>query len=119
MIIRVPPKLTNRDSLIKYIEIDLWSWLKDLTTGILKLNFKENFQSFTVENVEIPANTQVTIYNQFKTAYKGVIPSGRIITRQQGDAIITDGDLKWTESHVYLKNESLVNDAKISIIFFK
>jgi hypothetical protein len=118
MIIRVPPKLTNRDSLIKYVEIDLWSWLKELTTGVLKFNFKDNFQSFTVEKLSIPAGVEVSIYNQFKSEYRGVIPSGRIITRQRGEAVIIDGDKEWTESHVYLKNPS-ANDVVISVIFFK
>lgn len=118
MIIRTPPKLTNRNSLVKYIEIDLWSWLRDLTTGLLKIDFKQNFQSFTVEQLNIPAGMEVSIPNQFRTAYPGNIPSGRIIIRQQGDANIIDGNTSWTENHVYLRNPS-ANDAVISVLFFK
>ena len=118
MIIRTPPKLTNRSSVVKYVEIDLWSWLKELSIGILKIDFKQNFQSFTVENLSIPAGIEVAISNQFRTAYPGTIPSGRIITRQQGDANIIDGPTKWTETLVYLFNPS-ANDAIISVIFFK
>ena len=118
MIIRTPPKLTNRSSVVKYVEIDLWSWLKELSIGILKIDFKQNFQSFTVENLSIPAGIEVAISNQFRTSYPGTIPSGRIITRQQGDANIIDGPTKWTESLVYLFNPS-ANDAVISVIFFK
>lgn len=118
MIIRTPPKLTNRNSLIKYVEIDLWSWLKDLSTGLSKINFKQNFQSFTVENLTIPAGMEVSISNQFKSFYPGNIPSGRVIIRQIGDANIIDGNTVWTDSHVYLRNPS-ANDATISVVFFK
>lgn len=118
MIIRTPPKITNRNSLVKYIEIDLWSWLKELSIGILKLNFMQNFQSFTVVDLSIPAGVEVAIPNQFLTVYAGTIPSGRIITRQQGDANIIDGVTPWSTDLVYLMNPS-ANNAVISVIFFK
>lgn len=118
MIIRTPPKLTNRNSISTYIEVDLWSWLKSLSTGLLKIDFKQNFQSFTVENIAIPAGVEVSIPNQFRTAYPGNIPSGRIIIRQQGDANIIDGLTEWTDSHVYLRNPS-ANDAVVTVLFFK
>lgn len=118
MIIRTPPKLTNRGSISKYIEVDLWSWLKALSTGLLKIDFKQNFQSFTVENITIPAGTEVSMSNQFRTFYPGTIPSGRIIIRQQGDANIIDGLTDWSDTHVYLRNPS-ANDAVITVLFFK
>jgi len=118
MIIRPPPKLTNRNSLVKYVEIDLWSWLKELSVGILKINFKENFQSFLVQDLTMPPGVEVAISNQFRTSYEGTIPSGRIITRQRGDANIIDGPTKWDESLVYLYNPS-ANEAVISVLFFK
>lgn len=118
MIIRTPPKLTNRNSVIKYVEIDLWSWLKELSIGILKIDFKQNFQSFIVQNLSIPAGVEVAIPNQFRKSYPGTIPSGRIITRQQGDANIIDGTTTWSANHVYLRNPS-TNDAVVSVIFFK
>lgn len=118
MIIRVPPKLTNRNSMIKYVEIDLWSWLKELSIGLLKIDFKQNFQSFSVKDLSIPAGIEVSIPNGFRKSYPGNIPTGRIITRQIGDANIIDGDTVWTQSHVYLRNPS-ANDAVVSVIFFK
>ena len=119
MIIRPPPKLTNRGSYLTYLEVNLWSWLKDLSTSLLKLSFSENFQSFTVTDLTIKANTEISISNQFQNIYPGTIPSGRIITRQNEEAIIIDGQTPWSETHVYLKNTSLTNDVKISVIFFK
>lgn len=118
MIIRTPPKLTNRNSVVKYIEIDLWSWLKELSKGILQIDFRQNFQSFIAENIIIPAGIEVAIPNQFKKFYAGIIPSGRIIIRQKGDANIIDGDTVWTQDLVYLKNPS-ANEATITVLFFK
>lgn len=118
MIIRTPPKLTNKNTIIKYIDIDLWSWLKDLSVGLLKIDFIQNFQSFRVDNLSIPAGIEVAIPNGFRTAYPGIIPSSRIIVRQQGDANIIDGVAVWTANQVFLRNPS-ANDAVVSVIFFK
>lgn len=118
MIIKIPPKLTNRDAFIKYIEVDLWSWLRELFTGIQKINFEDNFTSFTVENLTIKAGVEIAIPNNFRSITAGGIPSGRIITRQRGDANIIDGIKPWTPETVYLLNPS-VNDVVISVIFFK
>lgn len=118
MIIRTPPKITNKNSVLKYVEVDLWSWMRELTVGLLKLTFQQNFQSFTVKNLSIPAGVEVAITNEFSTSYPGVIPSERIITRQKGNANIIDGTTVWTENHVYLMNPS-ANDAVISVTFFK
>lgn len=118
MIIRPPPKLTNRNSYIGYLEVNLWSWLKDLSTGLLKIDFEQNFQAFIVKNVRIPAGEEVSVSNQFQKSYPGIIPSGRIIIRQQGDANIIDGTQVWTKTHLYLRNPS-ANDATISVLFFK
>jgi len=118
MIIRNPPKITNRNSTVKYIEIDLWSWLRDLVKGLLKINFNENFQSFTVENISIAAGAEAAITNQFNSIYPGTIPSGRIIIRQQGNANIIDSTKAWTSTHLYLLNPS-ANDAIVTIMFFK
>ncbi len=117
--IRTPPKLTNRDSVIKYIEVDLWIWLRNLATNVLKINFNDNFQGFYAEDVLIPRATELAIPNQFKNIYPGGIPSGRIITRQKGDALIIDGNTPWTEQFVYLTNTSPVSDALITVFFFK
>jgi hypothetical protein len=117
MIIRPPPKLTSKASAVKYLEVDLWSWLKDLSNGLLKIDFKQNFQSFIVTDISIPAGMEVPITNQFQSSYSGVIPSGRIIIRQTGDANIIDGDTEWTSTQLYLKNPS-ANDAVVTVLFF-
>ncbi len=118
MIIKTPPKITNRKSILKYIEVDLWGWIKDLSISILKLDFYQNFQTFTLRDLMIPPNSQIAISNAFKRSYPGTIPSARIIIRQQGNAVITDGNLPWDENHVYLFNNS-ANTVVISVIFFR
>jgi hypothetical protein len=118
MIIRTPPKLTNKSGVIKFIDVDLWSWLKDLSIGLLKIDFNQNFQSFRIDNLKLPAGMEIAIPNNFRSSYPGIIPSGRIIVRQQGNANIIDGPSMWTETQVYLLNPS-ANDATISVIFFK
>jgi hypothetical protein len=116
---KTPPKLTNSNLLLKYIEVDLWGWLRMLAVNLLKINFRDNFQGFYAEDVLIPAATEKSIANQFKNIYPGGIPSGRIITRQKGDALIIDGNTPWTEQFVYLTNTSPVSDALITVFFFK
>ena len=117
MIIKNPPKLMNRQLFLKYLEVDLWGWLRQLSSGILDINFADNFQSFTVTDLLILAGTEVSIANQFNSVYPGRIPNHRIITRQVGDATILDGTQAWTGEHVYLNNPS-GNDVTISVIFF-
>lgn len=118
MIIKMPPRLTNRQGYIKYLEIDLWSWMRELTLGMTKINFDENFQSFTVKDVSIPAGQEVKISNQFKNRYPGTVPSGRIIIRQKGNANIIDGETPWNSNSVYLRNPS-TNNAVVSVIFIR
>lgn len=110
--------MTNPDVIKKYIEGDLWTWLKEVSVAFTKLTFKDNFQSFTAENVSIPAGEEVAIPNQFRGRFAGAVPQGRIIVRQKGDATIVDGDSVWTADLVYLKNPSQ-NDAVVSVLFFK
>ena len=119
MIIRTPPKLTNPRTVTKYVEVNLWSWLRDLTTGLTKIDFQQNFQAFIVKDILIPALTEIAIPNELSKSYQGTIPSGRIITRQKGNGVIVDGDKEWTAKVLYLKNTSATEDATVSVLFFK
>jgi len=85
--------------------------MKSLFAGLLKLSFKDNFQSFTVEELTIPAGTEVSITNQL-----GTIPTARLIVRQTGDGLVTDG--VWDLQTVRLFNNGAV-DVTITVIFFK
>jgi len=117
MLVRPPPRLTNKNALNKYIESDLWTWLKEVATSFLRINFQDNFQAFIVSDISIPAGNEVAISNEFRNRYPGSIPIGRIIIRQTGDATIVDGDSPWTSDLVFLKNPSQ-NNVVVSVLFF-
>ena len=115
MIVRPPPRLVNKKLFQKYIEVDLWTWMREVTTAFSRINFVENFQCFLVTNLSIPDGTEVSVKNKLPL---GQIPTGRIITRQTGDANIIDGNSAWTTNLVFLRNPS-ANDAIVSVIFFQ
>lgn len=117
MLFKFPPKLGSRTGMTKYIENDLWMWFRDLSVGLLKLTFLENFDSFKVENITIPPGQEVAIPNQFKTRGNGDVPTSRIIVRQKGNGVVTDGQ-QWNTNLVYLFNNGAV-DVIVSVIFFK
>ena len=118
MLFRFPPKLGSKAGLSKYLEADLFSWMKDLQVGLQKLSFKENFDSFLVEGIVIPINVEVSIPNQLKNKSQNMIPSSRMIVRQQGYGIVTDGPTPWSENILYLFNNG-PQDTTINVIFFK
>ena len=64
MIPKTPPRLTNRATIIKYLEVDLWTWMKELTLGFTKFTFNENFQSFVIENILIKAGQEIAVSNE-------------------------------------------------------
>lgn len=111
MIFNNPPRLPSATGVSKYLQVDLYSWMKSLFAGLLKLNFKDNFDSFTVENLTIPAGETVNITNGL-----GFIPFGRLIVRQTGNGVVTDGT--WDLETLRLFNNGAV-DVVITVIFFK
>lgn len=101
-------------------------WMRDLSVGLLKMNFTENFESFRVDNLLIKNGEEAVIANQFKSKANNAIPSSRIIVRQQatgaagntGNGLITDGLTAWNSNLVYLYNQG-PEDTIVSVIFFK
>lgn len=87
--------------------------IKELSTGLRRLDFTNNFQTFTVTET-ISANTEVKIRNQLSS-----IPVDMLITKQTGNALVTAGDTAWTEDYIYIKNHDSTNSATVRIIFFK
>ena len=51
-----------------------------------------------IENIKLPVGVNVAISHNLK-----MIPKYRIILRQAGGLVITDGDLEWTDKKIYLK----------------
>lgn len=76
---------------------------KDLEIGLKRLSFIDNFRSFQT-TVTIPATSEIEIKNLISPS----IPSQRIILRQTGNGVITDGPSRWDEENVYLYNNGAV-----------
>lgn len=118
MLFKPPPRLASKGSILKYLETDMWTWFRDLSVGLLKINFAENFESFRVENLVIKNGQEVAIPNQLNSKANNSIPTSRIIVRQQGNGLVTDGPTPWTTNLVYLFNNG-PDDVVITVIFFK
>jgi hypothetical protein len=99
------------DDLIEYLSIDLKSSLRELTTGLRKLTFDDNFESFEVD-VTIPAGTELAIRNELKS-----IPTRRIILATNlGGLDVYDGDTEWTTDFLYLTNSG-ASTAQMKVVF--
>ena len=111
MIFKNPPRLASKEGINKYIQTDIYSWLSNVSSGLNgRLNFDENFQSFVVDDVSIPAGTTVSIPNELS-----VVPNERYIVRQSGNGLVTDGN--WDENSLELTNNGAVT-VVISVRFF-
>ncbi len=104
--------------MLKYLENDLWVWFRDLSVGLLKINFTENFENFRVDNLVIGSGKEIAIANRLKSKVTNQIPSSRIIVLQKGNGLVTDGIKQWTSDTVYLMNHG-PDEVTISVIFFK
>lgn len=94
-----------------FIQKDLASCFKDLFTGLKRLNFEDNFESFTAD-VNIQAGETVTIENKLSS------PVSKFLTvRQKGNGLLTDGDV-WTSERVSVKNNGAVT-VSATIIFMR
>jgi len=114
MIFRYPPKYPSFTEVGKYLQVDLFTWLKNVGDGLLKLTFSDNFDSFKVESLEIANGVTAKIPNGFKSRMRGVIPSQRIITRQSGNGHITDG--VWGEDFIEIINNG-PDDTVVNVIY--
>lgn len=111
MIIRNPPRLASKEGIDKYVQSDLYLWIKGLSSGLNgRLNFDDNFQSFLAEDIIIEAGQTALIPNQLP-----VLPNERMIVRQTGDGVITDGT--WDVNTLRLVNNGAVS-VTISVRFF-
>lgn len=109
------PKLAYSSGVLLYLQSTLWAWFKDVTSGLRRLTFGDNFQSFEV-TVTIQAGAQATIVNGFTGVIPSAIPTKRIIVRQTGNGVITDGPQAWTADFVYLTNNG-AGPVTITVIF--
>ena len=91
---------------------DMRQLIKELTTGLSRLDFLNNFTSFEVE-ITIDANTEKSIRNELTSVPKYVI------INTIGNALVTKGDTAWSSNFVYLKNHDSTNSATVKAVFFK
>jgi hypothetical protein len=88
--------------------------LRDLFTGIYKLTFADNFESFEVTNITIAAGETKTFANPL-----GVIPTKYLIARNSAGMPIGDNGLvNWTATTVTLKNSG-ASSTIITAIFLR
>lgn len=114
MIFRYPPKYPSFMEVEKYLQIDLFTWLKNVGDGLLKLTLSDNFDSFKVESLTITNSSTIKIPNGFKNRMRGIIPNQRIITRQTGNGYITDGD--WGADFIEIINNG-PSDTVVDVIY--
>ena len=84
-----------------FSEINFATAMDELSTGLHKLTFDENINCQVKVIGSIPANTEIKVSHSLK-----VVPKYKIILRKSGNAIISDGAERWTETYITLKNES-------------
>jgi hypothetical protein len=106
----------NIERLSSYLSIELAATLRELRTGLSKLSFADNFESFSV-SVTIGASEELPIRNEFRD---GRIPSGWIAIRKDEYALsVCDGDTEWDRTYVYLKNTHATQAATLTVVFFR
>lgn len=92
---------------------NLSNLIQQLTVGLTRLDLVDNFDAFSV-NVQIPANSTISIRNQLTT-----VPNSRIILRQDVDAVISDSSTEWTDDFVYLTNNHPTNVVNLKVLFLR
>ena len=110
MIFRNAPKLTGGSDLKRYLQSDVFNWMRQLVFGLLNLDLTENFQAFRVDDIVFAPNATVGIPNQLST-----VPSSRLIVRQTGNGLLTDGT--WNLQFLQMVNNS-ANVVTASFIFY-
>lgn len=87
--------------IFNYLSFDMPKFLRELSIGLNRLSFVDNFNAFSVR-VTINAGQELAIRNQLRSKE---IPTQRIITRGgSGSQNVVDGDTPWSQDFVYLKN---------------
>ena len=75
--------------------------LRELSFGLTRLTFKDNFESSTIDGIVIPAGQEKQIQYQL---VEGKVGKYFINLGQTGNGLITKGSTAWTSSHIYLVN---------------
>ena len=92
---------------------DLAGLVRILSKGLNRLTFKDNFESFEAQDIEITSGTEVSIQNKLTS-----IPSKYIIVNKKGNGNVSRGDKEWTSKHIYLKNHGS-GTVTVSVLFMR
>lgn len=101
-----------------YLRTEYNRSIRELSIGLTKLNFLDNFDGFEWTGI-IGNGATVSIENKL-----GQIPSHRIILRSKpittggGTIIIDDSDTPWTGEVLYLRNSGTIR-AEITAFFIR
>lgn len=87
------------EEVIKYLTVDLKFSIRELQTGLLNLNFNDNFNSQLLD-VTLPPNSTTGFNHSL-----GITPSQRIIVKSNGSNF-DDSDTPWTSTIVYFRNNT-------------
>ena len=98
---------------MKFSFTSLESLIRELTNGLTKLTFGDNFESFET-TVTINAFSVLAIRNELS-----VIPTRRMIVKQDLEAAISDSTTEWTKDFIYLENHNGSNNVTLTIIFMR
>jgi hypothetical protein len=96
-----------------WLVTELNSVMRELYIGLRALKFEENFKSFTWTG-SLAASEVRQIPHPF-----GKAPSGYVIFKQVGDAVVDASTSEWTSEVVYLRNNSGSNSVTVTVIFFE
>lgn len=101
-----------------FSNLDLKQLINELSAGLQRLDFKNNFESFEV-NIEVPDQTSVPGEFRLDNRLKPNVPTSMLIVKQIGNAVVTAGETAWTPDYIYIKNHSTTTSATLRIKFFK
>ena len=110
MIFNNPPKLAAASAVARYVQTDLYGWFRNLAAGLSRLSLVDNFEAFEVTGLTILAGETAVITN----ALPGV-PSKRLIVRQVGNGVVSDG--VWDSNILRLINNGS-DTVTVSVIFY-
>lgn len=98
----------------KFSEADYKIMVSYLQTMFQSLTLGDNLSGQVAQNVFIPNGDTIRIAHGLK-----VVPAYRIIVRQRGNALITDGDDEvWNENYIVLKNQG-PDDVTVSVLIMR
>ena len=100
------------DDLEGFIKRHYNDLVDQLNAFLDKITLEDNF-SADIKQVEIANGVELAIPHGLK-----VTPKYRIILRQRGNSLITDGDTTWTDKLIYLKNNG-ANDVTLTVMILR